>query len=261
MNFVDTKKAVASMMGHTAVSQVRYVPADFIINSFDMLAAAINDARQTIEKAWDFQWSQTDALLSIAATGGDISTATTLTPSAISIKRVSDVLLPIGGSKYLPVEFLTNDNYLKRIRSQVGRQLYSSTATEDYYGIGETNATAVIQGKTISLTPASMFSFPVTAKLSVVQFMPDYSSDADHDFFLDIGAECIKWLAIVKLNRLSKNFSVMPAEGDVKEPMDLAQMAFEALVKWDISLNAGTSTPAIEIPQLPRPPQPEAPQQ
>jgi hypothetical protein len=74
---------------------------------------------------------------------------------------------------------------------------------------------------------------------------------------MDVAPQALMYQSIVELNRLTKNFSVRPSEGDVSDTMDLAQMAFEGLVKWDISLKKGTNSD-VEMPQLPRPPQPKA---
>lgn len=253
-NFLETKKLVAGYEGNPSGSLTRYVPADFIIDSIDFLALAINNARRTFERLHDFQHAQTEALLAITASGTSIDEATDVLGGAISIKRVQEVMLPIGGSAYIPCEFSTSSNYLSRIQAQIGRTRYSSTNTMDEYGGSIDSPVAVQQGPFISLVPTDQFSFPITVKLNVFQFMPDYSSDADHDFFLDFAPEAIQWQAIVELNRLAKNFSVRPSEGDVSEPMDLAQIAFESLVTWDLSINAGTSTPDAPIPQIPRPP-------
>lgn len=255
------KKEIASFMGHTAASTTRYLPADFVMNGTDLLLIALNNARRIFEKIWDFKYCETEALLTISASpsGGVLSAATDLSSVAILVKRVQDVLLPIAVG-YVPVEFTQSDNYLSRLRAQVGRQIYSATATPEEVGISETNALATLQGQTIFLTPESMFSFPVSARLSIVRFMPDYTADGDHDFFVDIAPEALKWYAVVELNRLVKQFSVMPSEGDVTEPMDLAQMAFEGLVRWDMSLSKGTSTPDAEMPQLPRPAAQKKPQ-
>jgi hypothetical protein len=255
MAFLETKKAVASYMGHPSGSQTKYVPADFIVNSTDLLALAINNARRVFETLWDFNWSQVDALLTIAASGGLLSAATLNPTGSISIKRVQAVLVPISGTDFIPVEFLDDQANLDRIRAQVGRQRYNSSATLDDLGISSEFPYAVQQGQIITLNPAEQFSFPVSAKLNVVKFLSDYSADADTDFILTIAPQAIMYQSIVELNRLTKNFSVRPSEGDVSDTMDLAQMAFEGLVKWDISLRQGTNTASPEIPQLPRPPQ------
>lgn len=253
MAFLELKNATASFMGHNALSQTKYVPADFVINATDLLALAINNARRVFETLWDFTWSETDALLTIASTGGLLSAATLNPTGSISIKRVQGVLVPIAVGDFIPVEFLSDENYLARIRAQVGRARYNATATLDDLGIASEFPYAVQQGAKITLAPAEQFSFPISAKLNVVKFLADYSGNTDHDFIMDVAPQALMYQSIVELNRLTKNFSVRPSEGDVTDTMDLAQMAFEGLVKWDISLRQGTNTAAPEIPQLPRP--------
>lgn len=257
MAFLELQKTVASYMGHPSGSQTKYVPADFIINSNDLLKLAINNARRTFETTWDFTWSQATALLTIAASGGLLTAATGNPSGSILIKRVQSVLVPIAGTDFIPVEFLSDEASQERIRAQVGRQRYSSTATLDDLGISSEFPYAVQNGLTISLAPAEQFSFPINAKLSVVKFLPDYSADVDTDFIMEVGLQALLYQSTVELNRLTKNFSVRPSEGDVTDMMDLAQMAFEGLVKWDISLRQGTNSVIPAIPQLPRPPQTE----
>lgn len=257
MTVLEMKNRVASFGGNPSSSTTRYTPADYVINGNDLVLMAMNDAVRSFQKAWDFNYCQTDANLTITQGGSSIITATAVPSGDITIKRVSGVLLPIAGGNFIPIEFVTNDNYLARVRSQLARQTYSATATLDDLGISDANPIAIQQGFNISLMPEEQFTFPVAARLSVVRFMPEYVANSDHDFFLDIGTEAVFWASVVALNRLTKNFSVRPSEGDVAEPMDLAQMAFEGLVQWDISLNTGTSTPEMEIPKLPQLPQPK----
>lgn len=63
------------------------------------------------------------------------------------------------------------------------------------------------------------------------------------NFFLDVAPEYLQWSAIVELNRLLKQFGLRPLEGDVAEPMDLANAAFQSLIAWDDSLSGSTTSP------------------
>lgn len=248
---VQLKKIIASYGGETA-DAVRYLPADYVINGMDLITIAVNNAMRTAERLHDFDYASDTATISIASTGTLLSAAV-MNPGG-TIKRVQDVMLPIAGSEYIPCEFMTDEGFRERLSGQIGRQPYDASATLDGYGIGSTGPLATQDGQIIKLYPADQFTFPVAAQLRVIRFMPELSGDSDTNFFTEIGSDYLQWQGIVELNRLTKNFSVRPSEGDVTEPMDLAQIAFESLLQWDRDVRKDTSTPdAGSIPQLPRP--------
>lgn len=161
----------------------------------------------------------------------------------IGIKRVQNVSLPISGG-FIPIEFLTNDDFNARLRMQTGRSAYNPGLTPRMLGFYSENPICIQQGQTLSLEPASQFTFPVAASLSVTQWMPDYVLPTDSDFFVEFAPEYLQWQGILECNKLIK-FFVERREGNLQEPDVIveATAAYNSLIEWDKSIRDGTSTP------------------
>lgn len=207
------------------------------INGQDFLLLALNNARRSAERLHDFQYSMTNVTLSIASGGSDVLD---------SVKRVSDVMLPVAGGDFLPIELITNDEWNSRVTRYVGTQPYDATRTLADYGIASVNPVAYQQGRTIALVPAAQFSFPIAARLNVVKFLDDYTDDADTDFFTTFAPDYLQWAAIMELNKYAKTF-VPRVEGTLPETSVQTFMAtaYAALIEWDGSQLSGSSTPVI----------------
>lgn len=164
--------------------------------------------------------------------------------SSVSVKRVCSVLLPVAGSQYFPIEFLTNDEWLGRLRRSVGRSIYNSAKTSGELGVYSGNPICYQQGQTLNLVPASQFTFPVSAKLSVVRWMPDYANSTDTDYFTTYASDFLLWQGILELNKYWVRFAPKQ-EGNIDEPEVTAfrDAALQAVLKWDGSLVNGTSSP------------------
>ncbi len=232
----DMKKIVAKYLDDATL-------ADYITSGVDLLLIGMNNARRFAEKIHDFTYSQADTTLAIASTG------TLLTAAAVSIKNVNSVSLPVAGSEYMPIEFLTNDEWVSRTRKQIGRAEYSATATLADLGVSNRNVLCYQNGRTLFLYPGSSFSFPITVRLNVVKFLADYSADGDTDFFLEFGPDFIQWQTIFEVNKIKKCFAER-TEGNISsEEVDgNAKAALQSLLQWDASLSGGTSTPQVEQP-------------
>ena len=137
---------------------------------------------------------------------------------------------------------------------QAGRQDYDPAKTPAQYGFSASNPTAVQQGPTIFLFPATQFDYPLAGvSLDVVQFMPDYTKTATEgvansglaytDFFLEFAPDYIFWQSVVSANKLCFRF-VARKEGNTGEPEDAAQAALSALIEWDNSLSRSTTSPS-----------------
>ena len=233
MQFSVIKNLIAAYL-----KQISLTP--FTVNGVDTLAVAINNARRAAERLHDFKYAETTATLAIDSTGTAIGSATV--SGGGTIKRIRHVSLPLTGGDYLPIEFMTEEDYISRIRRQTGRTAYVPLQTLAQCGVTFPNPVAYQLGQSIFLAPASQITFPITVKLDVVQFMPDYSGDTDHDFFLDQASEYLQWKAIVEGNKYWKEF-VTRQEGNVGEPEEYAQAALASLLEWDASLSASTNTP------------------
>jgi len=199
---------------------------------------------------WIFTTTSANPAGSYTPHGTNTGTLTiTQATGTIAIKRISNVLLPIAGGYYVPIEFTTNDEWNERIQRLYGREHYNSVKTLDEIGISQFNAVAVQQGQTISLQPTSMFTFPVVAQLSITQWMPDYAAGTDTDYFTERAPDFMIWRAIIEINNYFKVFAKRQ-EGNIDEAFvsSMADAALAALIAWDTGIATGTTTPIGETP-------------
>lgn len=216
---------------------------------FDIGLYGFNAARRKAERLADFKYAEADANLSIAA-GGTLITAATGLPANSTIKRVNSVTLAVADGN-IPIEFLTNDEWLDRIRRQIGRVAYNPAATLASLGFSEINPIAYQQAQTIVLLPAAQFIYPVATVINVVRFMPDYTADASTDFFCQWAPEYLQWECCLEVNKFFRRFSPKQ-EGNIDEVevKAMADEALQSLLAWNSSMNIGTSTPpGAEAPQ------------
>lgn len=194
---------------------------------------------------WIFTTTSTSPVGAYIAHGANTGALTiTQTTGTISVKRVSNVLLPIAQSFYVPIEFLTNDEWNERVMRLIGRDHYNTAKTAEEVGVSQFNAVAYQQAQSVFLVPASLYTFPVTAKLSIVRWMPDYTTGADTDFFTQYAPDFLIWRAIWEINNYFKVF-VKRTEGNVDEQFiqGMADAALQALIAWDVAIATGTTTP------------------
>lgn len=237
------KSLLATYSGRSSVNDLNpsnLTPAGVNI---DLALVALNAARRKAERLVDFRYAEIPGALSIASTGTLLSAATGL-GSGATVKRVVDVELPIAGSDYIPIEFLREDEWIDRVRRQVGRTAYNAAATLASLGVSSGNPIAYQHGQTIFLVPASQFTFPVAARINVIRFMPDYTADGDSDFFCQVAPEYLQWQGTLELNKLFRRFQDRQ-EGNIgeKEIEALAQEALQTLIQWNQSIDTDTSTP------------------
>lgn len=228
----------------TVAAYLKMPLANFIINGVDTLTIALNNARRTAERGHDFNYSQTNLNLVIASTGTDINTAVDpVSGNIIGIKRIQNVSLPVIGG-VLPIEFLSNDDWNARLRRQLGRMPYNPNMDFRQLGIANQNPVCYQQGQSLFLVPSTQFTFPITAQLSVVQWMPDYVNNTDTDFFVQYAPEYLQWQAMLEGNKLWEVF-VERVEGKLTEAnlQTFASSALGALLEWDRSISDGTSMP------------------
>lgn len=326
---------VADILSLAAIYMGRTSTADLTINGFDAGTFAVNAARRVAERAHDFKYAEVNALLSIGAAGGILTsaylpgnvtvtgtlspniattfaptgtfntlpfytatvsavvyflsyngTAWTITPGGftlganywilttastspagaytahgsntgvatvavttapLTIKRISTISLPIAGGDYEPIEFLTNDEFLGKVRRQIGRQNYDTTKALADLGVSWLNPFAYQNGNVIYLQPSTL-PLPITAQLNCVRFMPDYVTGTDSDFFTIYGTEYLQWQSIVELNRYFRRF-IPKSESNVDETAveQSAAQALQAFIEWDESIARATTTPSGQV--------------
>lgn len=171
------------------------------------------------------------------------------TTTVIGIKRIKYVSLPIAGGDYEPIEFLTSDQYTARIRMQIGRQEFQPAKTLAALGASPLgNPLAYQNGQTIYLAGDNI-TVPMTAQLSIVQWLPDYVDGSETDFLTTYAPEFMQWQSILEINKIFKRYAPKQ-EGQIDETAIQAEAsaALQTLIAWDQSVNFGTSTPGANTP-------------
>lgn len=250
MTIADLKTFMAVYLGRTTSS-------DLVLNSLDTALIALNAARRYLERAHDFKYAETNVFVVVPATGGLLTAcydtaAHAETPegqTAIGVKRVSSVQLPVASSGYQPIEFMTEDEWVARIRRQIGRQPYDATKTLAQLGVtANMNPVCYQQGQTLYLDPSPGTT---TAQLNVTRWMPDYVT-SNTDFFTDYAPEALQWRAILECNFFWRRFIPKQESNiDVEEVKKMADEALQSLIAWDIETCRGTSTPDAQAPKKP----------
>lgn len=201
-----------------------------------------------------------------SAGSGASGTASVLPVSAgqATIKRIKSVSLPLNSGEYEPIEFLTDDEYIARTRKQIGRQPYNPSKSLANLGVSYLgNPIAYQLGQTLYFAPATL-PFPVAPQLFVVQFLPDYTTGSNTDFFTTYGPEYMYWQGIIECNNYYKRFTDQRVEGQVDDEkvQALADKALANFIEWDRSTVRSTSTPNAQGVAAPAPappaPQPQA---
>jgi hypothetical protein len=201
--------------------------------------------------------------LGVYTAHGTYTGSATLTGESqyVGIKRIENVQLSLSSGDLIPIEFLTDAAWRQRLLREYGREQWNPNLTSYQLGIGAMNPTCYQQGQNLFLVPASQFTmatgapFPVTATLSCIQFLPDYTQDSDTDFFTEFGPEYLQWQGILEGNKQLKWFA-QRREGNLDETNieNEVAAAMQSLLAWDLSVSAGTSTPNLPAP-LPSAPQ------
>lgn len=234
----NLKDLVAIGLGRTSAT-------DLTINGVDYGIYALNAARRYIERAHDFKYAESDVYLSVPSTGGLITACyatSALTGTAIGVKRIDSILLPLtANSEYVPIEFLTNDAFVSRVRRAVGRAVFDATKTLAALGFSTENTLAYQNGQTIFLHP---FTSTTTVRMNVCRWMPDYTTGSDTDFFTAYGPEVLQWAAVLEVNKYFRKFAEKQ-EGNIDEVAvkTMRDEALRTLIEWDVSIVRGTSTP------------------
>lgn len=173
--------------------------------------------------------------------------------STVGVKRVQFVGLPLKDGTSQPIEYLDNDTWISRTKRQIGRQPYNSAMTLYEMGAWSDNPLAYQNAQSLFLYPPNQFTFPVVGvALNVLQFLPDYVTGDETDFFVQNAPDFLQWGACLEINRLWKEF-VSRQEGNITDEQIKTNYvaAWNALIQWDISIKGGTAN----MQPIPPPPQ------
>jgi len=186
----DFKIAVANFMNRSTTLFGVGGPA-----AQDKLLLACNMMKAYAQRSTTFEMAKTVGTLVIDKTNGGLVTAVLNgAGQPIRIRSVLRAWLPSIGpiSQLYPVDVITRDQQLRSLQRATEnidpRYLSPSTL------VGNASYVALVQdGWTLRVWPWPTGLYTgatTTATLDVVQWLPDYSADADEDFLLK---ECLDW--------------------------------------------------------------------
>lgn len=238
MTIGNLKALMAVYLGRTLVS-------DLTLNGVDTALYALNSARRIAERSHDFKYAEDNAFISVGSAGADIIGGcfeeVGLT-NLMQIKRIETALLPLTNGDYQPIEFMTQNEFLNRVRRQTGRTLFNASKTLAQLGVSTENVILYQNGHNIYLypTPASA----IIVQLECVRWMPDYTGDASTDFFTQFAPEFLQWQAIIECNKFWRRY-VPKQESNIDEAavQAMADAALQSLIAWDYSTTFSSSTP------------------
>lgn len=193
-------------------------------------------------------------------TGSPVVAATT---GSVIVKRVKYVSLPLNDGEYEPIEFITSDEYTRRARIQTGRQNFFPGKTLANLGVSYLGNPLCYQNGLFLYLAQGNVPLPQIAQLSIVQFMPDYTSASSADWFMTYAPEFLYWQGIIECNNFFKRYTSGRIEGqvDTAEVQGFADKALDSLIQWDISIVRSTNTPESQGTMAPPQPSTPAPQQ
>lgn len=240
----DIKNFVASYLHRTTVNDLNPLNLSPAGINVDLGMLAINSASKYAQKMHDFKACEVNVFLSVPSTGGSLSACyatSALTGTAIGVKRIDSVLLPLTGGEYVPVEFMTNDAFVSRVRRAIGRHPWEATKTLADLGFSPSNPLSYLNGTTLFLYPITT---TLTVQMNVTRWLVDYAAGGDTDFFTQIGNDFLQWQSVLEVNKLLRVFAPKQ-EGNVDEEAIklMADSALSALIEYDKSTALGTSTP------------------
>jgi len=215
--------------------------ASFVIGSVDILKRAINKARKWAESRHNFELSKVSVRIPSVSltTGGALSTAVDnvdgTTP--VNVKLVERAFLASPTGETFPVELVSRNYHVRRLQRRFENVMTTAEMTPARSTVLFQGFSIVQQGGTIYVTPPNSAQFAglttIPVYLDVVRWRPDYSADADTDFFLDHCVEFILYRSLYQLNLHLKEDQRIPISKDA-----LAD-AWDTVIQWDTSLIDG----------------------
>lgn len=228
----DLKKAVAAFCNRDQTA--------FVINSWDNLLQACNNARMFVERTVDLELTRVEAQVANVslANGGSLTTATlkgTATPVAVKQIRAAFLTYPNIGT--VPIDIVNRDNYLAKVRRRY-QSIRSSNEPPPLYVNQYPFALSRI-GTTIFITPYDQIAWgsatTTTVYLDVYRWLSEYTAGGtENDFLLDYCFDYMMYRTIAELNYFLKE------DDRVNLSIPLVQTSWESLKAWNAAIVAQT---------------------
>lgn len=206
-----------------------------------MALSGLNAARKSAEIQHDWSTSRVDGYLSIASdeqaltpfpnddlTGTQFEVKQLLSCVAINSDGTESVL--VVRSNALQQKLQTRQDGLL-IPDPYPRDNSPNVTQPQPWTLG---FCLIINGPKIK--PSYALDPAMLIRVECFQWLNDYSTDSDTDFFLTHGWEYLMWYAVCYVNTMVQKFAYRQ-EGTLPPPEKMRDMAFEKLVNFDIYRN------------------------
>lgn len=227
----DLKKAVAAFANRDQSA--------FVINSWDNLLQACNNARQFVERTVALEYTRVEAQVANVSllNGADLSTATLKgSATAVSVKQIKAAFLDYPNIGTVPIDIVGRDEYLRRVQRRYEYVRNPQEAPPEYV---DTLPFCLQQlGTKIYVAPydATVWNGATTTTvyMDVYKWLPEYTAaGTENDFLLDYCFDYMMYRTIAELNYFLKE------DQRIQLSVPLVQSAWDSLKAWNASIVGG----------------------
>lgn len=210
--------------------------------SVDLFLQAANNARRSLERMHNFEYSRITGTLVINGTqGGLFSDATIAGEATGGIKQLTAVYKTLQNGSVVPLDFTRSDIAIARdgAELELSNDLwpvnrYPSDA--QFLALGSVS-TIVQRGRGLYIYPgdASLVGQSVPLLFEGIGWLPEYTNlnaTAAEDFIVEIGHDYMQWAILCELNLLFREY-VPRQEGNLPPPTAERDAAAKAMIVWD----------------------------
>jgi len=219
--------------------------ASFVVNGFDVLTDAINQARRWAQLVHDFNYCRARGVFNVSfQTGGDITSLVAVgTTNPLDVKKIEGAYIQDPNNITYSYSGIPIKIYSRWVDKQRQTRLYRGGDPYSYPN-GTTIPTLIqqpndvqliIQNTQAYLTPGVISAYQSLSSLNiildVIAFQPDLVNDTDQDFFCNY---CNPWLTQASINGL--NVYLKEDERLQLQAAGLEKM-WTAILAWDAALD------------------------
>jgi hypothetical protein len=232
VNLHDFKHCVSAYMQRDATV--------FDNEGTNLITQAANMARRWAERNHNFEACKTTSqIASVHYQNGALLSAMTLrgTVTPVAVKSLEKAFLPFtDGNGEFPIDVISREKHIQRLQRHY--DMMRTTDPKETAPNSTVSSFAVVRhGDMIYVNPAdsaALGNTVIPVYFDIVRWLPEYTLDADHDFFLDYCADFMLLRTVYMLNFMIKEDARMPVN------ITLMKEAWDSILVCDnnIILNA-----------------------
>lgn len=203
---------------------------------------ALNMIRTDAESANDFEFTfqQVDVVVTPGTPCALTSAVLHGTDTPAIIKTICDVGIYDLQANLWPLEWTDGGENMERIRQEARHFLFARYPTDDqfnfrFWGVTRPVFTGGPQGF-VNIYPVQQLDTQPTITLGILAYTltPDWTGETTAAVpYTTLGAKWLTWALVCELNPLFKTF-VPRQEGNLGEPSEKRDMAWQRFVDWDL---------------------------